>query len=546
MARPLDYKLEFIDTVMEVLYAEYKEGRIPRTFIRIANLIYTAWKVSTLAIIPAQSKKDAEEVARTIQTGLWRIHTKYPRMEVDPERNVVELKEINMSISDRLKEAWDEWSRRVEDENGLIQRVMRALESTIAFTPTIWPVLVGTTGAGKTTLAVMMGMALSQVLIENGVMSKNGSAFSYMPLMLVDPETGWELPVLRGDVVYVAPRDAFRHVTNNPYLMFLDELDKAEPRNFKVALPLMANYLWGAAGKVPPEHLLILGAMNFPQPTAYDWVNYTEASRNITARCVFIPFPPADPGEIANIREYAISVARGVGGEIGAANVERIIDQELQSAQRERQAAETGLGAGRIQPMEEQRGRSSQVDIGELARLPYEKAMEALLSMGGAGGGVLPRASLINEPGATIDCSDATEQQFLCVTGLGIVRQVLWIRLLHQYCLDVLMNAAKSVYSEIYRQVLSELKEARVPQGEIIRKAVEESTKRLQSHRAINELLFDIFVLNAGVDSPDAAKKNVERDLKLAVAAVARALETDTIGPRPTRLTRTNRIDDVL
>lgn len=546
VARPLNYKLKFMGKVMAALYDEYREGRIPEVFIRIARLIYIAWKVSTLAIIPAQSKRDAEKVARTIQVGLWSIYKEYPYMEVDPERDVVELKEVSVAVDDWLKRVWDEWKAQVEEENGLIQRVRRALETVVAFTPTVWPVLVGTTGAGKTTLSVMLGTLFSQVLMEEGVMGRGGHAFSYVPLALVDPETGWEIPVLRGDVIHIAPRDAFRHATNNPYLMFLDELDKAEPRNFKVALPLMANYLWGAAGKVPPEHLLILGAMNFPQPTAYDWVNYTEASRNITARCVFIPFPPANPEEIAGISEYAISAARRAGGEIGAANAERIINQELQAAVGEQQAAETGLGVGRIQPMEGQRQQSRQVDIGELARLSYEEAMVALLGMAGAGGGVLPRASLINEPGATIDCSDAAKQQFLCVTGLGIVRQVLWIRLLYQYCIDVLMDAAKPIYSEIYRQVLAELKEAKVPQGEIIQKAVEESTKRLQSHPAIDEFLFDIFVLNAGVDSPDKAKINRDRALKLAVAAVAKALETDTMGPRPTRLTRTNRVDDVL
>jgi hypothetical protein len=300
--KPYNYKLKVVEDVMRILSEAYKAGLFPETLYRIARLLQMAWTVSSLAIIPADSQEDAETVARDIELTLLMIMTaaSFPELGEAEEGppTVIELRAAKIAASKTLAEAWERFKEMPDEEEGLVWQLARIM----AFTPTVWPVLVGTTGAGKATLASWIGLLMEMVMRARGMMKEESRAYAYVPLMTVDPETGWELVTLQDGRISAKPRDTFLWARANPFLLCFDELDKADPHNFyaKVVLPIMDNYIWGESGRVPPEHLLILGGMNYP-PNATAWVNQAGERRNFTARCVFIPFPPTDPESVGGL-----------------------------------------------------------------------------------------------------------------------------------------------------------------------------------------------------------------------------------------------------
>lgn len=135
--------------------------------------------------------------------------------------------------------------------------------------PLLWPVLVGHTGAGKTTivreLAKEMGLEVKTLLLGT---------------ML--PEDVLGLPkILGGKTAWTLPE----WVPKGPAIIFLDELDKARPETLATVLTLLAERR--VRDHLLPPGVLFVGAM---QPVSRHWLASEEA-KAIASRSVFLPAP---------------------------------------------------------------------------------------------------------------------------------------------------------------------------------------------------------------------------------------------------------------
>lgn len=150
---------------------------------------------------------------------------------------------------------------------------MRELNLVLSFRPQraqrLWPVLIGPTGAGKTT-------RVRQWAHEHGYTVKT------LLLGTMLPEEILGIPrVIKGRTVWSLPE--WVPVEGERAIIFLDELDKARPESLASVLTLMAELR--VRDHRLPEDTLIVGAM---QPVPDDWLA-DETARAIRARIVPIP-----------------------------------------------------------------------------------------------------------------------------------------------------------------------------------------------------------------------------------------------------------------